>query len=489
MAASTIGPKYDALIPKQKARIAFMRFGLGPKAGGPAALSSSPGAALQALLAEVSGPAPLIADSALVYDGPRLSYVPQGSPLTLATCCLIGANNTGDENAAVLSAERGARLAKHMEPTVGFVEQLVIFWSNHFSINSNKGPLVKASVGNMERVAIRPNVLGKFSDMLRAVITHPAMIKYLDNDKSYGQASVWAAKQKKAGHIVEGDITYNENLGREILELHTLGINYNYSQQPYYTQSDVTSLAKVITGWTVSGNLSDAPTTSGQFSFNADMHEPNPQSVVGNTFAQTGQGQGLAVLDMLAAHPATASHIARKLLQHFVCDEPDASDIASLANVFMTSGGNLRAVANALVRMEVAWSTDLDRMRQPYPWMVSVFRGLGVSSATLDHFEGTFQNLLTLMNQGIWGHITPEGFADDNYVWETPNTVRLQKDAAGALMSKKGVLDSVKVTPTKLAEGLLSEGVPDSVSAALSSFKDERQAISMLFVTPEFMRR
>ena len=112
-----------------------------------------------------------------------------------------------------------------------------------------------------------------------------------------------------------------------------------------------------------------------------------------------------------------------------------------------------------------------------------------MSSATLNNFEGTFQNLLTLMNQGIWGHITPEGFADDNYVWETPNTVRLQKDAAGALMSKKGVLDSVKVTPTKLAEGLLSEGVPDSVSAALSSFKDERQAISMLFVTPEFMRR
>jgi uncharacterized protein (DUF1800 family) len=248
MPASTIGPLYDALTPRQKARIAFMRFGLGPKYGGPATLSATPNAALQALLAEVSGPAPLITDADVRYPGPRLPYAPVNSPLSYATCCKIGANNAGDENTAVLSAERGARLSKHMEPTVGFVEQLVIFWSNHFSINSNKGPLVKATVGNIERVAIRPNVLGRFSDMLRDVITHPAMIKYLDNDKSYGLNSVWGTKQLKAKHITTDSITYNENLAREILELHTLGINYNYSQTPNYTQTDVTNFAKVITG-------------------------------------------------------------------------------------------------------------------------------------------------------------------------------------------------------------------------------------------------
>jgi uncharacterized protein (DUF1800 family) len=219
------------------------------------------------------------------------------------------------------------------------------------------------------------------------------------------------------------------------------------------------------------------------------MHESVSQSVLGQNFPQSGQDQGLAVLDMLAAHPATASHIARKLLQHFVCDVPDETSVAYLARVFSSSGGNLRTVANALVRMEVAWSSPLDRMRQPYPWMVSVLRGLGVSDATLTEYEGFAQGLLSLMNQGIWGRITPDGFADDNYIWMTPNTVRLQKDTAGALVFKQAIMSSVTQTPTDMAQGLLSEGVPDSVSAALSSFKDPRQALAMLFVTPEFMRR
>lgn len=488
MPASTIGPLYDALTPQEKARIAFMRFGLGPKYGGPATLSATPNAALQALQAEVSGPAPLIPDTDVRYDGPPLPYAAHNAPLSYATCCKIAANGMNDEYVAVLSAERGARLRKHMEPTVGFVEQLVIFWSNHFSVSANKA-VARATVGNMERVAIRPNVLGRFSDMLRDVITHPAMIKYLDNDKSYGLNSVWGTRQLRAKRITDKTITYNENLAREILELHTLGINYDYSQTPNYTQNDVTTLAKVITGWTVYGRIADAPTTSGQFSFNPDMHDPVSQSVLGQTFSQTGQDQGLAILDMLATHPATASHIARKLLQHFVCDVPDETSVAYLARVFSSSGGNLRTVANALLRMEVAWSHPLERMRQPCPWMVSVFRGLGVSGATLTEFQGVAQGLLTLMNQGIWGHITPDGFAEDNYIWMTPNTVRLRKDAAGALVFRQAIMSSVTRTPAELAQGLLSEGVPDSVSAALSSFKDPRQSLAMLFVTPEFMRR
>ena len=364
-----------------------MRFGLGPKYGGPAALSASPNAALQALLAEVRGPAPLIPDADVRYPGPRLPYALVNSQLSYATCCKIGANETNDEIVAVLSAERGARLRKHMEPTVGFVEQLVIFWSNHFSISSKKS-VVRTTVGNMEREAIRPNVLGNFSDMLRDVITHPAMIRYLDNDRSYGLNSVWGTRQLRAKRITDKTITYNENLAREILELHTLGINYDYSQTPNYTQNDVTTLAKVITGWTVYGKIAAAPTTSGQFYFNPDMHESGSQTVLGQSFPQSGQDQGLAVLDMLAAHPATASHIARKLLQHFVCDVPDETSVAHLAGVFTSSGGNLKTVADALVRMEVAWSSPLERMRQPYPWMVSIFRGLGVSGATLTEVEG-----------------------------------------------------------------------------------------------------
>ena len=213
--------------------------------------------------------------------------------------------------------EAKARINAALGAEIGFAERLVWFWSNHFCVSADKGN-VRQICGAYEREAIRAHALGRFGDMLLAVESHPAMLLYLDNARSIGPNSIAGLRQKRG---------LNENLAREILELHTLGV------RTVYTQDDVTHFANVITGWTLRP-LRDDPMHGGEFTFNPRMHQPGAQTVLGRSYPDTGFEQGRAVLAMLAAHPATAKHVATKLARHFVADEPPPALVERLSKRF-----------------------------------------------------------------------------------------------------------------------------------------------------------
>jgi uncharacterized protein (DUF1800 family) len=230
-------------------------------------------------------------------------------------------------------AEALARLQRGIIADCGFVERLVVFWSNHFCISAGKGGLARMWAGSFEREAIRPHVLGRFGDMLKAVEQHPAMLFFLDNQQSLGPESR-AGENRKRG--------LNENLAREILELHTLGVDGGYSQD------DVTSLARIITGWTYAGRQGQLG-TPGSFVFNANAHQPGAQRLLGKIYESNGVAQGEAALADIARHPSTAKFIATKFVRHFVADDPPPVLVARLQEVFRKTEGDLRALTMALL--------------------------------------------------------------------------------------------------------------------------------------------
>ena len=245
-------------------------------------------------------------------------------------------------------AEALARLQRATLADCGFVERLVAFWSNHFCISANKGGLARMWAGSFEREAIRPHVLGRFGDMLKAVEQHPAMLFFLDNQQSLGPDSR-AGQNRKRG--------LNENLAREIMELHTLGVGGGY------TQDDVTSLARIITGWTFAGRQGQlgAP---GSFVFNANAHQPGAQRLLGKIYEDNGVAQGEAALADIARHPSTAKFIATKFARHFVADDPPPALVARLQDVFRKTDGDLKALATGAggFRRGLAGAADQDAL-------------------------------------------------------------------------------------------------------------------------------
>lgn len=214
-----------------------------------------------------------------------------------------------------------------------------MFWSNHFCIGATKSNMSRIMAGAYEREAIRPHIFGRFEDMLIAAESHPAMLDFLDNRQSVGPNSP-AGRRRGRG--------LNENLAREILELHTLGVSGGYAQ------ADVTNLARIITGWTVVGR-EGVLGFPGSFAFNAGLHEPGVTPLLGRRYDQPGKAQGIAALTDLARHPATARFIAMKLARHFVTDVPPHALIDKLALTFRQSGGDLPSVYRALIEDDAAW--------------------------------------------------------------------------------------------------------------------------------------
>src|SRR5438067_4598773 len=255
----------------------------------------------------------------------------------------------------------GARLSSALTTTSPFVERLVHFWANHFAVSVDKLPVVGLA-GLLEFEAIRPHVLGKFPDMLLAVEQHPAMLVFLDQAQSIGPDSpagrFIAARQGKQRGL-------NENLAREIIELHTLGVRTGYSQ------ADVTEFARALTGWTVSGlgrgpaarMLGNAP--AGQFQFAAMLHEPGERIIMGRRYGQDGEQQAKSILLDLAANPATAKHIATKLARHFAGDEPPPAMVDRLKEAYLRSGGDLPNVYRAMVGLTTKKKTQQDKLHNP----------------------------------------------------------------------------------------------------------------------------
>jgi len=356
--------------------------------------------------------------------------------------------------------EAKARLDAALTAEIGFAERLTWFWSNHFCISADKGPL-RPIVGAYEREAIRPHVTGRFVDMLQAVESHPGMLVYLDNARSIGPDSI-AGRNRGKG--------LNENLAREILELHTLGV------RTVYSQDDVTRFAAVITGWTV---VPPGQPQGGTFTFNPRMHQPGAQTILGKTFAEGGMEQGRAVLDMLARHPATAKHIAAKLVRHFVSDQPVPALADKLARRFLDTSGDLKEVAVALVTAPEAWNAAERKLKRPSEWIVASLRATGVSPPQI----GPVMQAQNLLGEPLWRPAAPKGFADEDAAWIDGLAQRL--DVSNEMARRvAGVAD-----PAAAVETALGPLASDETRTAIRRAESRPQALTLLFMAPEFQRR
>ena len=362
-------------------------------------------------------------------------------------------------------AEALARLQRATMADCGFTERLVVFWSNHFCISANKGGLARMWAGSFEREAIRPYVFGHFSEMLMAVEQHPAMLFFLDNQQSLGPDSQ-AGQNRKRG--------LNENLAREIMELHTLGVGGGY------TQDDVTSLARIITGWTFAGRRGQLG-KPGTFVFNANAHQPGAQRLLGKSYEDTGLAQGEAALSDIARHPSTAKFIATKFARHFVADDPPPALVARLQDAFRKTDGNLLALAMALVDSDEAWQAPLTKMRSPYEYLIATGRLLGRIPEEPTRYLGG----LTMLGQPLWAPSGPNGFPDSNAAWAAPEGMKLRLDIAAEISSRVG--DTID--PRDLLELAAADASSQETRRTIERAESRQQALALLLMSPEFQRR
>jgi uncharacterized protein (DUF1800 family) len=346
---------------------------------------------------------------------------------------------------------------------IGFAERLVWFWSNHFCISAAKGGGVAQLAGAYEREAIRPHVLGRFADMLLAVETHPAMLLYLDNARSIGPNS-------PAGRA--GGKGLNENLAREILELHTLGV------RTVYGQADVTRFADVITGWTIVPPRAELP-HAGEFTFDPRMHEPAAEKVIDRTYPNTGFEQGRAVLQALARHPATARHVATKLARHFVADDPPLVLVDKLSKRFLDTEGNLKEMAKALIAAPESWASPPRKLKRPGEWIIGILRATSSDPPDIRPIMQA-QNLL---GEPLWRPPAPNGFADKDAAWIDGMAQRL--DIATQAARRLGS----QADPKAVLEVALGPLASVETRQTINRAESRPQALALLFMAPEFQRR
>ena len=374
----------------------------------------------------------------------------------------------GDEKAAakqpqlpaqLFQAEAKLRFAAAVDAEIGFAERLVWFWSNHFCVSADK---IVSMTGPYEREAIRPHVLGRFADLLAAAESHPAMLFYLDNVESMGPNSVAGINRDKG---------LNENLAREILELHTLGVRSGYSQ------ADVTSFANVLTGWTWIG-LGE-PTHGGEFVFVKRLHEPGKHVVLGTHYADGGVEQGYAVLADLARHPATAGHVARKLARHFVAYEPPPSLVAKLEATFKDTDGDLKAVAKTLILADESWTPQRTKLKRPSEWIAGILHVTGVHPTDIARVIGA----QALLGEPLWRPPAPNGFADLEAAWIDGVARRLDiaNEAAQRLPPD--------TDPFALLDTALGPLASRETRSTITHAESRTQALALLMMAPEFLRR
>jgi uncharacterized protein (DUF1800 family) len=494
---------------KMQALFALHRFGLGPRPGSQAAIAGDPRGALIADLtrpgaARLTAPNLLTSAAAaraafefrqerkaarVVARADQDAAKPGGKPAarsdgTAAASSDTAAPDMANETMAngssptkrsplpvrpdagppvpqrIFLQEARARLDAALTADIGFAERLTWFWSNHFCISADKGAL-RAIVGAYEREAIRPHVTGRFAEMLLAVESHPGMLIYLDNARSIGPDSI-AGRNRGKG--------LNENLAREILELHTLGV------RTVYTQDDVTRFAAVITGWTV---VPPREPRGGEFVFNARMHEPGAQTILGKSYPNGELDQGRAVLATLARHPATAKHIAAKLVRHFVSDQPVPALADRLAKRFMATDGDLKEVAIALVTAPEAWNAAERKLKRPSEWIVASLRAADVTPPEI----GPVMQALNMLGEPLWRPSAPKGFADEDAAWIDGLAQRL--DVSNQIARRVGGV----VDPATAVETGLGPLALDETRTAIRRAESRPQALTLLFMAPEFQRR
>ncbi|HEX3912801.1 MAG TPA: DUF1800 domain-containing protein [Steroidobacteraceae bacterium] len=468
-----------------QAEIAVLRFGLGARPGELAAAAAEPRAWL---MAQIRGPAPSAANASLapsdqIFAGLlaarderqmlQRESAAQGSEAKMAFNAIREAYQP-HYRAQVLARAQSAALT--MRP---FAERLVHFWANHFAVSADKG-VVYGLAGTLENEAIRPHVGGRFVGLLTAVEQHPAMIAFLDNQYSVGTDSVAAqfAARFRGRNATTPNRRFgiNENLAREILELHTLGVNGGY------TQADVTSFAQIITGWSIGGGKGRlAGGAPGRFYFRENLHQPGAKVFLGKTYSQAGRQQGEAVLADLAQRPQTAKFIATKLVRHFIADDPPPAAVERVARSFLKSGGDLPQVYAALIDSPESWEAKARKFKTPEDFVFSTLRALNVAPAQPEELIRTFD----LLGQRQFTPGSPAGWPDTSKNW----------DGSDALMhrvlwaSRVGAKYERGVEPAQLAAESLGGYARAETLSALRRASSGSQAVALLLMSPEFQRR
>jgi uncharacterized protein (DUF1800 family) len=373
-------------------------------------------------------------------------------------------------------AQVNARCHIAIESDTSFRERLVHFWSNHFAVSIDK-PICLGLAGALENEAIRPHVDGRFEDLLFAVESHPAMITYLDNQRSMGPNSQLSALvARRALRPAQGRTGLNENLAREILELHTLGVDGGY------TQADVTSFAAVITGWSIGGGEGRfGGGEPGAFVFREALHEPGARTVLGRRYAEGGMAQGRTVLRDLAAHPATARHLATKLARHFVADEPPPELVDRLTQAYRAHDGHLPSVYTSLVNWDGAWQGAPLKYKQPYEFIYSALRAFEVAPKEPKPLLASFEAL----GQRHWSPGSPAGWPDRQADWDGADALMQRIQWSVALADRVGDAHPA----LNAADAALGPLATVQTRAALARASSGSQAIALLLMSPEFQRR
>ncbi|HEY7640692.1 MAG TPA: DUF1800 domain-containing protein [Steroidobacteraceae bacterium] len=355
-----------------------------------------------------------------------------------------------------------------------FRERLVHFWTNHFAVSADK-PQVLALAGTLENEAIRPHVTGRFADLLFAVEAHPAMILYLDNQASIGPGSPLAQRRGRRAAAGDRKLGINENLAREILELHTLGVDGGYTQQ------DVTTFAKALTGWSLGTDRPFAGAESGKFAFHDAAHEPGAKTILGTRYAESGVAQPRAVLADLARHPATARHLAFKLARHFIADEPPAAAVERIAKAFGDSDGDLPTVYRAVLDTPAAWASPAVKFKTPHELVVSSLRMLDFVPAEPRQIAAPFD----LLGQRPYTPGSPAGWPDTATQWDGADALLKRIEWARSVAGR--IAD--RAQPVALGERSLGAALNERTRVAIGRAASAEQGVTLLIASPEFQRR
>lgn len=350
-----------------------------------------------------------------------------------------------------------------------FRERWALFWANHFTVSSTK-TAVAPLTGSFEQEAIRPHVFGRFEDMALAAASHPAMLLYLDQAQSVGpgsRAAEFLARRGKAAGL-------NENLAREIMELHTVGVEAGYSQ------TDVTEFARALTGWSIAGER-DPTERQNAFLFRINAHEPGARIVMGRRYADDGVAQASAIIRDLASHPSTARHIARKVAAHFIADDPPKPLVERLAQIYRDSDGRLDAVARGLISAPESWSPGADKFKTPYEFMMASWRAADTAPVEVAEVAP----LLTALGQKPFSAPSPRGWPDDAAAWCAPDAMIKRMTWSEAYAAAKiGERD-----PVDLAENALGARLSVRTRQTIARAETRAEGLAILLMSPEFQRR
>jgi uncharacterized protein (DUF1800 family) len=370
------------------------------------------------------------------------------------------------------AGEQTAVLATRVASDRPFMERWIDFWCNHLCVSVSAGVRTAAFAGRYEREVVRAHALGRFDEMLLASARHPAMLLYLDNAQSVGPDSRVARRprRRRTGAANENLRGLNENYARELLELHTVGVNGGYNQD------DVRELARIFTGWTVRGigGPMDREEDRPGFRFLSIAHDPGRKTVLGKRYGE-GEAAGRDVIRDLARHPATARFVATRLARHFIDDAWPASAVDALAARWLETEGDLREVARTLVGLEAAWDPRYRKFRTPQDWLVAVLRALNAREVGAPGVQ-----ILRQLRHPLWGPPSPAGYSDLRRDWGDSDSLMNRAELARTLANR--IVGRRRVDPRPLASvlplapgdplpGLLADAsiqIPERVALALA---------------------